>query len=227
MKVRILGSAAGGGVPQWNCRCPNCAAARAGSPDVRPRTQSSVAVSAGGPAWFLLNASPDVRQQVLAFPPLGPAVDTPRCTAIAGCVLTDAEIDHVQTIEAEVPQIVMHGIAQLLFGQCRRPGFVRTAPGAHLGHDRQAFGIGMKSLPDDLVGDMGAVIVTGIDMVDPQPDSFAHHRHCRPAILRRTPRHRTCQMHGAIADPIEGEAGAGRRESAAEVTGRGHGLSRT
>jgi pyrroloquinoline quinone biosynthesis protein B len=95
MKVRILGSAAGGGVPQWNCRCPNCAAARAGSPDVRPRTQSSVAVSAGGPAWFLLNASPDVRQQVLAFPPLGPAVDTPRCTAIAGCVLTDAEIDHV------------------------------------------------------------------------------------------------------------------------------------
>lgn len=94
MLVRILGSAAGGGVPQWNCRCPNCAAARAGSADVRPRTQSSVAVSADGQAWFLLNVSPDVRQQVLAFPALGPAAESSRGTAIAGCVLTDAELDH-------------------------------------------------------------------------------------------------------------------------------------
>src|SRR5262245_12071856 len=94
MQVRILGSAAGGGVPQWNCRCPNCAAARAGSPDVRPRTQSSVAVSADGRAWFLLNVSPDVRQQILAFPELGPPEGTQRGSAIAGCVLTDAELDH-------------------------------------------------------------------------------------------------------------------------------------
>src|SRR5205807_9252839 len=95
MHVRILGSAAGGGVPQWNCRCPNCAAVRAGSPDVRPRTQSSLAISADGRAWFLLNVSPDVRQQVLAFPKLGPPVGELRGTAIAGCVLTDAELDHV------------------------------------------------------------------------------------------------------------------------------------
>src|SRR5947209_19051834 len=95
MRVRILGSAAGGGVPQWNCRCPNCAAARDGSPDVQPRTQSSVAVSADGRAWFLLNVSPDVRQQVLAFPALGPPEGQQRGTAIAGCVLTDAELDHV------------------------------------------------------------------------------------------------------------------------------------
>src|SRR5262245_36207221 len=94
MHVRILGSAAGGGVPQWNCRCANCAAARAGSPDVRPRTQSSVAVSADGQAWFLLNVSPDVRQQILAFPALGPCEGELRGTAIAGCVLTDAELDH-------------------------------------------------------------------------------------------------------------------------------------
>jgi pyrroloquinoline quinone biosynthesis protein B len=94
MRVRILGAAAGGGVPQWNCRCPNCSAARAGSPDVRPRTQSSAAVSADGRAWFLLNASPDVRQQVLAFEPLGPPEGTRRGTTIAGCVLTDAELDH-------------------------------------------------------------------------------------------------------------------------------------
>jgi pyrroloquinoline quinone biosynthesis protein B len=95
MRVRILGSAAGGGVPQWNCRCPNCAAARAGSPDVRPRTQSSAAVSADGRAWFLLNVSPDVRQQVLAFGGLGPPEGSQRGTAVAGCVLTDAELDHV------------------------------------------------------------------------------------------------------------------------------------
>src|ERR671939_799419 len=94
MWVRILGSAAGGGVPQCNCRCPNCAAARAGSPDVRPRTQSSVAVSADGRAWFLLNVSPDVRQQLLAFPALGPPEGRERGTAVAGCVLTDAELDH-------------------------------------------------------------------------------------------------------------------------------------
>jgi pyrroloquinoline quinone biosynthesis protein B len=95
MRVRILGSAAGGGVPQWNCRCANCAAARAGSPEVRPRTQSSVAVSADDRQWFLLNVSPDVRQQILAFPELGPPEDSQRGTAVAGCVLTDAELDHV------------------------------------------------------------------------------------------------------------------------------------
>src|SRR5262245_64502340 len=95
MHVRILGSAAGGGVPQWNCRCPNCAAVRAGSADVRPRTQSSAAVSADGRAWFLLNVSPDVRQQVLAFEALGPPEGRRRGTAVAGCVLTDAELDHV------------------------------------------------------------------------------------------------------------------------------------
>jgi pyrroloquinoline quinone biosynthesis protein B len=94
MKVRILGAAAGGGVPQWNCRCPNCAAARAGSPDVLPRTQSSVAVSGDGRAWFLLNVSPDVRQQLLAYPELGPPEGRPRGSAIVGCVLTDAELDH-------------------------------------------------------------------------------------------------------------------------------------
>src|SRR5262245_5462768 len=93
MLIRILGSAAGGGVPQWNCRCANCEAARAASPDVVPRTQSSVAVSADGKGWFLLNVSPDVRQQVLAFSDLTPT-EAPRGTPIAGCVLTDAELDH-------------------------------------------------------------------------------------------------------------------------------------
>lgn len=90
----MLGSAAGGGLPQWNCRCPNCTAARERSPSVRPRTQSSVAVSADGQNWFLLNVSADVRTQLAAFQELWPPAGSGRGTPIAGCVLTDAEIDH-------------------------------------------------------------------------------------------------------------------------------------
>lgn len=94
MHIRILGSAAGGGVPQWNCRCANCEAVRAGSAHVRPRTQSSLAISADERNWLLLNVSPDVRQQILAFPPLGPPAGKQRGQGIRGCVLTDAELDH-------------------------------------------------------------------------------------------------------------------------------------
>jgi pyrroloquinoline quinone biosynthesis protein B len=94
VRIRILGSAAGGGVPQWNCACFNCEAARTGSLDVRPRTQSSVAVSADGCAWILLNVSPDVRRQIISFPPLGPAAGAVRGQSIVGCILTDAELDH-------------------------------------------------------------------------------------------------------------------------------------
>jgi pyrroloquinoline quinone biosynthesis protein B len=94
MRIRILGSAAGGGVPQWNCRCPNCDEARRGSGHVRPRTQSSVAVSADGRSWFLLNVSADVRAQLAANSDLWPQAGSARGTPIAGCILTDAEIDH-------------------------------------------------------------------------------------------------------------------------------------
>jgi pyrroloquinoline quinone biosynthesis protein B len=94
MRIRILGSAAGGGLPQWNCRCCNCEAVRAGIGDVRPRTQSSVAISADERTWFLLNVSPDIRQQILGCPALGPPAGQGRGQSIAGCVLTDAEIDH-------------------------------------------------------------------------------------------------------------------------------------
>ncbi len=92
MKARILGSAAGGGVPQWNCLCPVCEAARRGDGDVVPRTQSSIAVSDGAGRWFLVNASPDLRQQLgsLALPPASGLRSTP----IAAVLLTDAEIDH-------------------------------------------------------------------------------------------------------------------------------------
>ncbi len=94
MKVRVLGSAAGGGFPQWNCRCPVCVLAWNGDPRVRPRTQSSIAVSADGAHWFLFNASPDLKQQIAANPPLHPRGQG-RHSPIAGVVVTNADVDHV------------------------------------------------------------------------------------------------------------------------------------
>jgi pyrroloquinoline quinone biosynthesis protein B len=92
MRVRLLGTAAGGGFPQWNCGCRNCGTARADPARARPRTQSSVAVSADGRRWFLLHASPDVRAQVESFPPLLP--DGPvRGSGIEGVLLTGADLD--------------------------------------------------------------------------------------------------------------------------------------
>ena len=75
MWARVLGAAAGGGFPQWNCNCPNCRAVRDGSAPCRPRTQSSLAVSGDYQHWFLFNASPDIRSQIEAFPPLRPPVN--------------------------------------------------------------------------------------------------------------------------------------------------------
>src|SRR4029077_10623590 len=90
MRVIILGSAAGGGVPQWNCGCRNCTEARQ---DGRGRTQSSVAVSADGERWVLLNASPDLRTQLATHRSLWPPSGS-RATPIRAVVLTDGEIDH-------------------------------------------------------------------------------------------------------------------------------------
>jgi pyrroloquinoline quinone biosynthesis protein B len=90
--VRVLGAAAGGGFPQWNCGCPRCRAVRDGSRPCRPRTQSSVAVSADYRRWFLLNASPDVRAQIEAFPALHPR--GVRDSPLEAVLLTDAELDH-------------------------------------------------------------------------------------------------------------------------------------
>ena len=93
MWVRVLGSAAGGGFPQWNCACPPCRAVRDGSRPARPRTQSSIAVSADRRRWFLFNASPDVHAQIAAFPALHPA-DGSRAVPLEAVLLTDAELDH-------------------------------------------------------------------------------------------------------------------------------------
>src|SRR5918993_3361982 len=91
MRVRVLGSAAGGGLPQWNCRCETCEAARGGV-RARPRTQSSLAICGDHGPWFLVNASPDLRQQLETLDARGDA--GVRAAPVAGVLLTDAEIDH-------------------------------------------------------------------------------------------------------------------------------------
>src|SRR5213596_2254007 len=119
MRVIILGSAAGGGVPQWNCGCRNCTEARHTN---RSRTQSSVAVSADGERWILLNASPDLRTQLAAHRVLWPSPGT-RGTPVGAVVLTDGEIDHtlglllLRESAARLPVYAPAGVAALLGDQ--------------------------------------------------------------------------------------------------------------
>jgi len=94
MHILVLGSAAGGGFPQWNCNHPNSRRARMHEPNAKPRTQSSIAVSNDGKRWFLFNASPDLRQQINDNPLLHPQQGL-RHSPIQGVVLTNADVDHI------------------------------------------------------------------------------------------------------------------------------------
>jgi pyrroloquinoline quinone biosynthesis protein B len=90
--IRVLGSAAGGGFPQWNCGCPNCRGLREGALAALARTQESIAVSADRRGWFVVNASPEIRQQIEGFPPLHPR--QPRHSPIQAILLTNGDLDH-------------------------------------------------------------------------------------------------------------------------------------
>ncbi len=94
MQIRVLGSAAGGGFPQWNCNCPNCSGVRQGNIRAQARTQSSIIVGNGSPDWALINASPDILTQIKNTPVMQPARQI-RDSGIAAVVLMDAQVDHV------------------------------------------------------------------------------------------------------------------------------------
>jgi pyrroloquinoline quinone biosynthesis protein B len=94
LRVVVLGAAAGGGVPQWNCGCPVCWKARSETSELQS-TQASIAVSADGEHWYLVNASPDLRQQLIATPQLHPRAGRLRHSPIAGVILTNGEVDAV------------------------------------------------------------------------------------------------------------------------------------
>jgi pyrroloquinoline quinone biosynthesis protein B len=99
MRIEILGSAAGGGFPQWNCNCRNCRSSRDGTLGGKPRTQTQVAICNDDRAWFLLNASPDLRMQIEATPVLHPRMLRPRNqgrnSPIGAVLLTSADIDQI------------------------------------------------------------------------------------------------------------------------------------
>jgi pyrroloquinoline quinone biosynthesis protein B len=113
--LRVLGAAAGGGFPQWNSNAPACRRARAGDPRAKPRTQASVAVSADGEHWFLLNASPDMRQQIEANSCLHPRHGL-RSSPIAGVVLTGSDVDAIAGLLTlrERHAFTIHGTARTL-----------------------------------------------------------------------------------------------------------------
>jgi pyrroloquinoline quinone biosynthesis protein B len=94
LRVVVLGAGAGGGVPQWNCGCPVCLMARTEQPGLQ-RSQASIAISADSDHWFLVNASPDLRQQLIATPQLHPARGKLRHSPVAGVILTNGEIDAI------------------------------------------------------------------------------------------------------------------------------------
>ncbi len=119
MHIRLLGTAAGGGFPQWNCWCPGCRLARHNPEAAVPRTQSSAAVSRDGDRWFLLNASPDVREQLRCLPSRSAAESSVRRVAIEGVVLTDAELDHTMGIlllreAGHLPLVATNAVAGIL-----------------------------------------------------------------------------------------------------------------
>lgn len=126
MKVRVLGSAAGGGFPQWNCGCDNCRGVRRGSPRWRARTEESIVVSADARSWFLVNATPDVRRQFESFPALEPGAR--RGCPVDGIVLTNGDLDHclgLLTLRESEP-LVLYATARVRDGFTRGNVLYRT-----------------------------------------------------------------------------------------------------
>lgn len=115
MKILVLGSGAGGGFPQWNCNCALCAGQRRGSMQAAPRTQSSIAVSADGERWLLLNASPDLGHQLRSTPALQPRNGL-RDSPIRAVMVLDSQIDHVTGLLSlrEGPPIELYATPSVL-----------------------------------------------------------------------------------------------------------------
>jgi pyrroloquinoline quinone biosynthesis protein B len=162
MKIRVLGSAAGGGFPQWNCNCRNCTGLRHGTMKARARTQSSIAIRAGGntqdrsagtpdaSSWVLVNASPDVLAQLRAHPDFQPA-SSPRDTAICAIVLVDGQVDHTTGLymlrEATRPWALWCTDAVCADLQLRHPIFEVLSH--YCGIDRRRMGIDNEAFAID------------------------------------------------------------------------------
>jgi pyrroloquinoline quinone biosynthesis protein B len=163
MIVRVLGSAAGGGVPQWNCACENCEAAR--SARVPRRTQSGLAMSHDGISWILLNCSPDIAMQIEAFRPLLPSRD--RRSPITDVLLTDANLDHVgglAILRQATHPIRVRSSAVISRIARSQPSFAQFAVPPHRWIDVPLDGACSKTGDDDPVGRLftvRAIVVPG------------------------------------------------------------------
>ncbi|WP_326834958.1 MBL fold metallo-hydrolase [Amycolatopsis rhabdoformis] len=128
MKVRFLGTAAGGGAPQWNCGCTTCGKARRAGVS---RTQDCLAVTGDGESWYLVNASPDLRTQLLATPELAPTAGS-RDSPVRGVVFTSAELDHTIGLLTLREAGSLDVFATATVHEALRSGFpVETAVGAY------------------------------------------------------------------------------------------------
>ncbi|MBI2390608.1 MAG: pyrroloquinoline quinone biosynthesis protein PqqB [Deltaproteobacteria bacterium] len=126
MRVRVLGAAAGGGFPQWNCACACCTLARAGDPRASPRTQDAIAASADGERWVLLNASPDVLRQIAASAFLWPRA--PRHSPVVALALCNGDVDHVAGLLSlrERQPLTLAATGSVLSGLFERNVLLRT-----------------------------------------------------------------------------------------------------
>jgi pyrroloquinoline quinone biosynthesis protein B len=126
MRLHVLGAAAGGGFPQWNCGCPNCQVMRAGKDGLTSRTQDSLSLSADGERWFLLNASPDIGRQIERFPALHPR--GARHSPIQAILLTDGELDHCLGLFSlrESQPLVIYSTEQVWCGLAESNAIFRT-----------------------------------------------------------------------------------------------------
>ena len=131
----------------------------------------------------------------------------------------DPEVDDVEHVQAEVAQVVVHRLAQLVGREGGVPRFVLAASGADLGDDDELVRIGMQRLSDQLVGDVRAVEVAGVDVVDAQGHRLAQHRQRRAVVLGRAEHAWACQLHRAVAKAFDGPAAEPER---AGTLGVGH-----
>ena len=175
LRARILGSAAGGGFPQWNCACPNCVLVRRGDPRVAARTQDSVALSAGA-EWLLVNASPDVLRQLEGFPALHPRA--PRDSPIGAIALTNGDLDHVTGLLSlrESQPLVVLATERVRAGLVERNAVLRTLARfeGHVAWRRmelgkelvlEALGLGVTAVPV-----RGKLPVHLVGLLEPSPE---------------------------------------------------------
>jgi pyrroloquinoline quinone biosynthesis protein B len=172
----VLGSGAGGGVPQWNCACENCTLARAGDPRVACRTQDSIAVTGRGDRWLLVNASPDIGAQLARFAPLHPR--GPRDTPIAAVALTNGDLDHVVgllTLRESQPFAVL-ATERVRAGLVDRNAMLRTLARTPDQVAWRTLELGREVILDDVGVGVAALAAPGklpvhlVGLVEPSPE---------------------------------------------------------